>query len=145
MTAHPTPEQVFLQRLEALLRDARAAARYAYVGSSLNFMANQNRALVPILDRDAGFWNTVMGLCKPRRTPAHVDPPFTGARRLQAMRPNGVERFTCACRIRRHDGAVMGSTFLSRLPQADAPEQSERRGDQPFCSGHKGPVCRRPP
>src|ERR1700689_4383650 len=61
MSAQPTPEQVFLQRLEALQRDARAAARYAYVGSSINFIANQNPALPPILDRDAGFWNTVLG------------------------------------------------------------------------------------
>lgn len=61
MSAQPTTEQIFLQRLEALQRDARAAARYAYLGSSINFIANQNRALVPILDRDAGFWNTVLG------------------------------------------------------------------------------------
>ena len=61
MSAQPTPEQVFLQRLDALQRDARATARYAYVGSSINFIANQNPTLVPILDRDAGFWNTVLG------------------------------------------------------------------------------------
>lgn len=61
MSAQPTPEQIFLQRIEALARDARAAARYAYFGSSINFVANQNLALVPILDRDVGFWNTVLG------------------------------------------------------------------------------------
>jgi hypothetical protein len=61
MSAQPTPEQVFLQRLEAFQRDARAAARYAYAGSSINFIANQTRELIPILDRDAGFWNTVLG------------------------------------------------------------------------------------
>jgi hypothetical protein len=61
MSAQPTHGQVFLQRLDALQRDAAAAARYAYAGSSINFMANQNLALVPLLDRDASFWNTVLG------------------------------------------------------------------------------------
>lgn len=42
-------------------RAARAAARYAYVGSAINFIANQQPGLIPILDRDAGFWNTVLG------------------------------------------------------------------------------------
>jgi hypothetical protein len=61
MSAQPTPEQVFLQRLDALQRDAAAAARYAYAGSAINYIANQNVALIPLLDRDAGFWNTVLG------------------------------------------------------------------------------------
>jgi hypothetical protein len=61
MSSQPNPEQIFLQRLDALQRDARAAARYAYAGSSIHFIANQNSELIPILDRDAGFWNTVLG------------------------------------------------------------------------------------
>jgi AbiU2 len=61
MSAQPTPEQIFLERLGALERDARAAARYAYVGSAINFIANQQPGLIPVLDRDAGFWNTVLG------------------------------------------------------------------------------------
>lgn len=61
MSAQPTPEQIFLQSLDALQHDARAAARYAYAGASINFIANLNRELIHILDRDAGFWNTVLG------------------------------------------------------------------------------------
>jgi hypothetical protein len=61
MSPQLSPEQEFLQRLSALERDARAAARYAYVGSAINFIANQQPGLIPILDGDAGFWNTVLG------------------------------------------------------------------------------------
>jgi hypothetical protein len=61
MSAQPTPEQVFLERLGALERDALAAARCAYVGSAIHFITNQQPALIPILGRDAGFWNTVLG------------------------------------------------------------------------------------
>jgi hypothetical protein len=61
MSPQSSYEQVFLQRLGALERDALAAARCAYVGSAIHYITNQQPALIPILGRDAGFWNTVLG------------------------------------------------------------------------------------
>ena len=61
MSNQQTPEQEFKLRLDALDRDARATARIAYTSRTIHFMASQSPSLVEVLDRDAGFWNPVLG------------------------------------------------------------------------------------
>ena len=60
-TGQRTPEQEFKLRLDALDRDARAAALIAYTSRSLHYIASQKPSLVKALDRNAGFWNPVLG------------------------------------------------------------------------------------
>jgi hypothetical protein len=56
-----TPQAELELRLDALERDARAAARHTYIGSSINFAAAPRPELIARLDKHAGFWNTVLG------------------------------------------------------------------------------------
>lgn len=59
--APPDPEEQFRARLDALERDARAAARFAFIGSAINAIAAGRPALIRRLDEHAGFWNSVLG------------------------------------------------------------------------------------
>jgi hypothetical protein len=57
----PPEEENFRERLDALERDARAAVRYLYTGATINHLAAERAPLAAALDRDAGFWNTLLG------------------------------------------------------------------------------------
>jgi hypothetical protein len=56
-----SPDQEFELRLNALSRDARAAARFTYIGEAVRFSAAPRPELIARLDEFAGFWNTVLG------------------------------------------------------------------------------------
>jgi hypothetical protein len=56
-----SPEQEFELRLNALGRDARAAARFTYIGEAVRYSAAPKPEIIARLDRHAGFWNTVLG------------------------------------------------------------------------------------
>ena len=55
------PHKEFELRLNALSRDARAAARFTYIWEAIRFSAAQQPQLIARLDEFAGFWNTVLG------------------------------------------------------------------------------------
>jgi len=55
------PHQEFELRLKALSRDARAAARFTYIGEAIGFSSAQQPQLIARLNEFAGFWNTVLG------------------------------------------------------------------------------------
>lgn len=61
VSAPLTPDQEFELRLNALSRDARAAARFTYIGEAVRFSAAPRPELITRLDEFAGFWNTVLG------------------------------------------------------------------------------------
>jgi hypothetical protein len=53
-------EQELRERLDALGADARACARHAFTGLSINYVASTRPELIAKLDANAGFWNPVI-------------------------------------------------------------------------------------
>jgi hypothetical protein len=56
-----SPEEEFRERLQAFGRDARGAARYAYTGTTIHYVAGSDQNLFDHLNKFAGFWNVVLG------------------------------------------------------------------------------------
>src|ERR1700678_2589559 len=54
-------EEEFRERLQALGKDARWAARFAYTGTTINFVAAGRPELIARIDSHAGFWDVVLG------------------------------------------------------------------------------------
>ena len=54
-------EEEFRAGLDELEQDARAAARFTYAAETIDYLRNQRPTLMATLDRDAGFWDTVLG------------------------------------------------------------------------------------
>jgi hypothetical protein len=57
----PSEEQEFSARLDELEHDARAAARFTYAAATLDHLRSRRPSLSAALERDADFWDTVLG------------------------------------------------------------------------------------
>lgn len=61
MTSKTTPEAEFLERLETFRQEADQCAQFLYTYLSIHTLAGDDSEIRHGLDRDALFWNTVLG------------------------------------------------------------------------------------